>query len=292
MPAYKKQHYLPATYLKYFSDVQSECSRKKSWVWRFDGAEMRRVPVESQCAKDYFYSKQKAAEIEKHFQKLENMYGDFVDKVRSGQEPPRINFGDLFLFMADLNLRNAIHKNHTGEEGIEAYEKRLNLFFQLILMRNTGKEFSVENVKIHIASNWRLEIVSAPADCQFATSDNPSIFGTCRKPINGRSQLQLILTPLDPGHLAIAFDRRIMWVQKMPACILDVQRLNNAQISNAENCVYKSTQYTASDLLNLTGAFSAKGKVVSEVTSERWRSFMLYIPTNYFSFMTMKPPAM
>src|SRR5277367_5694359 len=122
MPAYKKQHYLPSAYLKYFSVDQRICNRKSS-VWRFDGKIQRCVPIESQCFSDYLYSKKEAAEIESKFQSRENNYCQIVDKIRANKEPTGHNFGDLFLSMFDFYLRNAIHKNRTGKEGIDAYDQ-------------------------------------------------------------------------------------------------------------------------------------------------------------------------
>jgi hypothetical protein len=127
MPAYKKQHYLPAAYLKYFADDQAVCTRKSS-TWRYDGKEQRRVPVESQCFKDYFYSKKNAAEAEKGFHSREMRYCKFVDELRAGKEPSRNSHGDLLLNMIDLQLRNGVHKNLTDDEGLEAYNVRLALF--------------------------------------------------------------------------------------------------------------------------------------------------------------------
>ena len=94
MPAYKKQHYLPAAYLKYFSKDQALCNRN-SWIWRYDGKVTRRVPVESQCFRDYFYSKENAAKWEHEFQRREESYCRFVDELRAGKEPSRIGHGDL-----------------------------------------------------------------------------------------------------------------------------------------------------------------------------------------------------
>jgi hypothetical protein len=117
MAHYKNQHYLPASYLRYFSENQSRC-RRDSFVWQFDGKNARRVPVGSQCFKKYFYSKTDPAATEMMFQQREEIYCRFVDIIRAGQEPEIQNFGDLFLCMCDLNLRNATHKNSTGHEGI------------------------------------------------------------------------------------------------------------------------------------------------------------------------------
>ncbi len=289
MPPYKKQHFLPAAYLKYFSDDQTICNRK-SWVYRFDGDIERRVPVDSQCFEDYFYSKEKAAEIEQYFNHSETIYCDFVDKVRAGIEPSRKHFGDLFLFMVDLSLRNAIHKNSIGQEELEAYQVRINFFYQVILLGRAPKDVSIAKIRDHIASHWRLEIFSAPRDFKFATSDNPSLFATCRQSINGRSQLQLILVPLDPSNLAVAFDKRFLSIPLAPLTGLDVQRINASQIINAESCIYGCQALSDNDKENVRNAFLTRPEAVSEVTPLGWRSYMNYIPPSFLSFVTINPP--
>jgi hypothetical protein len=290
MPAYKKQHFLPTSYLKFFSEDQAVCN-PQSCVWRYDGDEVRLVPVRSQCFGDYFYSKENAQEVEQMFQRRETIYSQFVEKIRASQESERKSYGDLFLCMADIFLRNGIHKNLTTREGLEAYDLRLNLFFSVMLLEKQTESFTKESIKAHLESHWRMEIISAPADFKFATSDNPSLFTTCRMPSpNRRAPLQLILLPLDPAHIAIAFDKRFMYVQNKPATALDVRTLNYNQIMSAECCVYKSSQFTGEELVILREVFSQKSNAVSEVTPEGWRSYLHYLPLeHHFSFMQMKP---
>jgi hypothetical protein len=109
VPDYKRQHYLPAAYLKYFSVDQTQCNRD-ALVWRFDGEGQRLVPVKSQCHDDYFYSKEKAEEIEQTFGILESEYCECVDKIRAGEQLSEKQCGRLMLFMIDLFLRNDIHE--------------------------------------------------------------------------------------------------------------------------------------------------------------------------------------
>ncbi len=211
MPAYKKQHYLPVSYLKYFSDDQSNRGRD-SWFWRFDGTCSRRVPVASQCFGDYHYSKKHPAETEMMFQPREEKWCEIVDQFNNGVDPSRLDHGDLFLGMVDLCVRNAVHKNQTEDEGIEAYEIRLELFFCRLLLGIVGDAFPAEPteaVKDHLFKYWRLEVIKAQSGSFFITSDNPSIFITCKTASPGQNPpLQMIIVPLCPTMTAVAFDRR------------------------------------------------------------------------------------
>src|SRR5262245_28034290 len=101
MPPYKRQHYLPASYLKYFSADQTKCSRK-SWIWRFDGHEQKLVPVESECFADYHYSRKNPAAAERGFHRFESCYCESIDSIRAGRELADVELGNLLVSMFDL----------------------------------------------------------------------------------------------------------------------------------------------------------------------------------------------
>src|SRR5882762_6274966 len=102
MPPYKRQHYLPASYLRYFSADQSRCTRD-SLIWRFDGETQRLVPVKSQCAADYHFSRTKAAETEHNFQIVEDLYCQCVNKIKLGNIPTGNEYGNLLLMLFELH---------------------------------------------------------------------------------------------------------------------------------------------------------------------------------------------
>lgn len=290
MPPFKKQHFLPSSYLKYFSDDQMNCGRK-SCTWRFDGKEMRRVPVESQGFENYFYSKEKAAETERLFQPREEIYCHFVDQIRLGKEPPRKSFGDFFLCMFDLHLRNAAHKNLTSGEGVSAYQARLTMFFSQLLVGGDHADCTIPKVKDHIQTHWRMEIIPAPPEYQFLTSDHPSIFMTCTHAASkARNALQMILLPVDPLHTAVAFDRRFISLRNQVATPSDVQTLNVGQVQNCEKCVYSSDSIDDNDRQSLAWVFKTKKASSCEVTDKGWKLTTAYLPPeNHFSFMQAKP---
>lgn len=289
MAKYRKQHYLPASYLRYFSEDQSHCCRD-SFVWQFDGIQTRRVPVVSQGFRKDFYSKKSAAETERMFQKREDIYCRFVDRIRAGEEPDIQNFGDLFLCMCDLNLRNAAHKNSTGQEGIDAYNDRLGLCFSGLLLGKADARISIEDIKQHLHANWRIEIIPAPIDFQYHTSDHPAVFMTCSNPPDPKSALQIILLAMDPGNIAVAFDRRFMWVEQKTAKAEDVILFNIGQVHNATKFIYSAAQLAGKDLTSSTEVFLRKQSPCSEVTLKGWKLSLTYLPPQaHYSFIRMKP---
>ncbi len=75
MAPYKKQHYLPAAYLRNFS-VEGAASTRKSMIWRFDARLRKKVAVESQGSAPYHYSQAAADQVEAEFKVGEDFYAE------------------------------------------------------------------------------------------------------------------------------------------------------------------------------------------------------------------------
>lgn len=293
MPEYKKQHYLPSAYLKYFSVDQQRCGRD-SLIWRFDGKTMLCVPVASQCSGDYHYSKERAAETERMFQTNERAYCNCVDTIRMKREPEGRNLGDLLLAMFDFHLRNAIHKNRTGKERIEAYGQCIDIFISQMLLNWNGGEITKAHVINHIVRYWRVEIISVTSGNQFLTSDHPSMWMSLRQASDySKSGLHLVTLPLTPKHAAVAFDRRFLEITGNQANSKDEGTLNVGQIQNADRCVYMTSPLPDQQMAVIQNHFTRKPDSVCEVTDKGWRLVLHYLPPeHYFSFMRLRPPLM
>ena len=292
MPAYKTQHFLPSAYLKYFSVDQQNCDRK-SFVWRFDGKILRFVPVASQCSADYFYSKEKAAEAEKIFQVSENTYCECVDKIQSNQGLNGRNFGDLLLSMFDFHLRNAVHRNLTGMEGIEAYSRCVGIFVSQILLgrTDTGGEITESDVISHLVNFWGVKIISTSSNQQFLASDHPSVWITLGQVSgNQKTKLHLVVVPLTPKHIAIGFDKRVVELVSDYASAKDIGGLNTAQIQNAASCIYMSRRLPDEQMEIAKDHLNHKVASPCEVGKENWKFLWKHLPAqNYFSFMRLRP---
>lgn len=289
---YKKQHYLPVSYLSNFSDNPAKRDRK-SFVWRIDGEKQIRVPVESQCYENFFYSKDNPEETEKTFHIRETAYCRIAEELKKTGDIVERSMGDLFLYMFDLNLRNANHKNLTEKDGFYAYQQRLNIFLTQMLMKIEPTEFNVESIKAHITNNWRMEIVQAADGYTFVTSDNPSVFMTCTsenpKP---HKAVEIIMLPLDPQHLALAFDRRFVGIDIKPkVTVSDMITLNLNQIQNSERCIFSDREFDKTDLEQCKFHLSQRKKSPGYLDEKGWRLSTIYLkPDFHFKFMKLKPP--
>jgi len=208
MPPYKRQHYLPAGYLKFFAADPNRSSRSSAQVWRIDKNGQRLVPIQTQCAKDYHYSKNEAEAAEREFHVMEDRYCRCVEAFTMGHEPDDLDTGGLLMSMFTLYLRNAVHVNNKGKEGIEAYRSRFWTFLQNVLLCNHTVA-NADTLQAELSLNWGLRVLLPPSGRLFLTSDNPSVwtsvFGssddttTSSSPRKIKSSpMQLITLPITP----------------------------------------------------------------------------------------------
>jgi hypothetical protein len=286
MPAHKRQHYLPAAYLKYFSVDQARCNRD-SRIYRFDGTNQHLVPVVSQCAEDYFYSQEKASETEAFFQRGENYYCQCIDKIRLGTPLTGQDGGNLLAMIFDFYLRNAVHKNLTGKEGIEAYKLRSRIFVRKILLGRDDGEITVQDLVTHFQDNWGVYVISPRPSSIFITSDNPSIV-TSLDPSN--PDVGMITLPITPTHVAIAYRKHRFEVICDQANFSDGMTLNIGQIENSERCVYASRPFSVDEMEAVKRHIDGKRSSPGEVFENSWNMPVQYLPKEYhFSFMRQKP---
>ena len=287
MPSYKRQHYLPAAYLKYFSSDQASCNRE-SRIYRYDGKGQHLASVASQCFENYFFSKEKALETETFFQRGENFYCQCVDKIRMGTPLTGLEGGNLLAMIFDFFLRNATHKNLTGKEGIEAYKLRSRIFMGKILLGREDNNITVNDLIAYLQNNWGIHIISSLPNSIFITSDNPSIV-TLLNP--SHRNVEMVTLPLTPKHTAVAFNKRFVSIVSDQASLEDEATLNIGQIENSERCIYVSRPLSNDEMTAVKNHIDKKRNSPSEVFENSWNMPLQHLPKeHYFSFMRLTPP--
>ncbi|HWQ90047.1 MAG TPA: DUF4238 domain-containing protein [Clostridia bacterium] len=303
MPPYKRQHYLPAGYLKFFATDLDGCTRDAAQIWRCDGKEQRLVPVKTQCSKDYHYSKENPGGAEKEFHLSEDRYCKCVTAFKTGKEPDDDRETGAFLMsMFTLYLRNAVHINKSGREGIEAYRRRFWTFLQRVLLVNYS-EANSETLQAEMSNNWGLRIFAPPDQRLFITSDNPSIW-TCvfgdlgcgpASSIRsvGPSLLQIVALPITPLHMAVAYDKTAIHLVSDKLSEEDYRTLNNAQLRNANECIYASSPLPPDLSANIGESIRGRARLRPETTAETCTLQVNVLePEFHFSFVARTPPRM
>jgi hypothetical protein len=289
LPAYKRQHFLPAVYLKEFSADRRRLDRS-SRLWRFDGKVSRLVSVARQCAKDYFYSRERAAASEKMFQGMEGLYADCLRKIKTRQSPSTPEYFGLILMMFDLHLRNAAYLNLTGKDNLHAYYLRLRALRHKILLESDGTEPSDAEVWEHLRSYWRVRVLDSSIGSEFITSDNPSIWMQFR---GGQPRLEMMILPVTPVHIAIAYDRRRLDVVGERTTHADEGGLNKLQCRSAMTCIYISSSLSAEQESCASDVFMERGPHLALTSDQQWDARLFRTGGDKrFSFTRDAPPVL
>jgi hypothetical protein len=116
-PKKKNNHFVPKSYLKRFrsiSDEQVALFNLKS------GRTVERAPVKSQCARDYFYTKNPA--FEDQFMVLEGKQGALFDQIAEPKRLPQAGSDDhhallsLIMFQSGRTVTAANQQDHLANE--------------------------------------------------------------------------------------------------------------------------------------------------------------------------------
>ncbi len=274
MSTHRKQHYVPAAYLKQFAADKSAEPVRKSQIWRFDGRTSKRVPVESQCCEEWFYSKEHARTIEEAFSAGERCFAECARRIRDGKPPAGGQFFGLIGIIFDLHLRNAAQDNLTRENNLHAYRLRLSGLKKRLV--GGGDEPTDETFLAHMRSRWRVRVLSASDGNEFIISDNPSIL---------MQDWDYAMLPVTPVHVAIAYDCGHIKVVGTHTTAADEVLLNELQLSNATKCVYSSIPLNEAQEKYATERLSRKSQLRSRTDEESWTVVMRTLPPGVkFSF--------
>jgi hypothetical protein len=280
MPAYRRQHYLPAVYLKQFSADGPNATRTSS-IWRLDQQRSVCVSVESQCAKDYFYSLCDPEGTEEMFRGMEAAYGRIAQKIWSGEDSTERDFFGLILMMFDLHCRNVCYANRTQEENVHAYRVRIHCLRQ-ILMGDTCGTVSDQQFGEHLRTVWRVRLLKATRGDELATCDNPVLWFT----FDETADLHLMVMPVTPFYCAVAFDRRFSRAVGSNLSTTDESHLNNLQVLNCCECLFTLNELTAGEQQSVRDKWKGREKPFGYVDEKQWSASLKLADRDCFSFLT------
>jgi len=269
VPAYKRQHYLPAVYLKQFSGEVKPT--RTSSIWKFDGTKSSQVSVESQCAEDYFYSAAAPAEAEKLFHGIEGLYGQCLKRIKAGQSPTTEEYFGLMLMMFDLHLRGNAYLNETGGERIDAYRMKFHAFKQELLLGGLIENATDDLVAKHLRAYWRVRVLESGSGNQFLTSDHPAAWAS----LFAQRKVDLVILPLTARFTAVAFDKRVVDVTGSRTTPEDEGRLNRCQVAQALRAVYTSSELDAENRKWIGEIFAKKSQNKGHVNQNSWKATLL-----------------
>jgi uncharacterized protein DUF4238 len=268
MPAYKRQHYLPAVYLKNFTLDGAHATRSSN-LWRIDPSRCVSVTVESQCAEDFMFSRKEPKKTEEMFQQIEGRYGAAVRKIWTGEDPKVGDSLALILTMIELHARNAVHQNLTGHEGVDAYNRRLDSFFtRMLLEMDASRSATPEEIRDHLKQHWRVRLLRT-AENMLLTSDHPSQWLSWDKS-NESVAVDFILMPVTGFMYAIAYDRRRSKVRGNSLTESDEIVLATNQIHQCGEAVYMAEKPTDDVVWRVRKEWKDRVSPTTRTDLEKW----------------------
>jgi len=279
MPPYTRQHYLPAVYLKQFSQDGANAKRS-SLIWRFDEQQSVSTSVQSQCAEDHFYSLRDAQGTEEMFQKMEVIYDKIMQKIWSGKQPTKRDYFGLILMMVDLHCRNVCYANRTKEENVHAYRVRIHCLPQVFL-GDVRANPSRQQLTEHLQAVWRVRLLKTNKGNELATSDNPAVWFTLRE----THVPHFIVMPVSLFHCAVAFDKRFSRVIGNDLTPADQSHLNQLQVQNSWQCLFTPTALSAVQQQCVREMWKRREKPSGYVDEEKWSMNLVRADRDCFGFL-------
>jgi hypothetical protein len=224
----KTQHYLPFVYLNQFRFDIAVKERGKSMFYFDNGTILKKVPIDTQGAKKWFYRKENTKESEESFQKYESDWNTVIDNQR------RAKYED---FLACLQII-MYHFRNTGIEMVDSkfarFESIQNAVYdfisQKILKLDSDKSIFEDPSHLHNFP-WECRIINFSGFKLF-TSDNPSIL-TINKSENGYGPFFI---PISSCELLVAIDKNKYEFNSYNGTNLDAN-VSNAYVGCHSNSV-------------------------------------------------------
>lgn len=243
MPAYKKQHYLPTTYLGTFAKASSLPARERS-IFRVGANAHGFVPVESQCQKPYFYSQSHPQEVEEYFQKVEDIYTLSIPRIQEGYELSKAQLFNLLLFAADLYARNWKFRVQNEDENFQHYLKRTEVLKNIVLPSNNSDLSDLQKRDL-ILNTWDFRVINFHSENALLTCDCPTHYLGSSKM---GDRLKAILLPLTPNACFVAADATTYAIEDRAGSDADAIALNMELIRNANHSVYSTEELSGLEI--------------------------------------------
>ena len=230
MAEYKKQHWLPIGYMKFFS-ITGNSEGRGSKIYYSNATESKIRKVEKLSFKNYHYSRIDPKGAEMSFHEMENDYPLIIEKILEGKDLKKKEYFGLILTMVDFHARNPSYENLTTEENYKAFEiVSMGLIGEIFKDSKGGGSNMSEMVKF-LVKNWIIQPIFSRKE-QFFSSDHPSLLFS----IN--DEIAFIFLPINPHYGVVAVDIRKIQITGNEANEKDNGNLNALQAARCINYVY------------------------------------------------------
>lgn len=231
MSNYKRQHYLPSGYMKFFSNTGKPNGRKTHIYYSDATSSKCDRTVESLSCDDYHYSIGSARDVEKSFQQMENLYPPIVEKILQRKTLTTKDYYGIILTMVEYHARNPSYKNITNKENYAAYLAVSSGIMGEIFGELAANTVDMKKKFDFLKTNWEMKPIYLKDD-KFISSDHPSLLFSID------DELAYIFLPISPCCGIVAVDKRKVQIIGDEANHDDNAMLNGLQAQRCVNYLY------------------------------------------------------
>ncbi len=272
IPAYKRQHYLPISYLREFAQPPDY-----THIVMYDGINHLPVPVKSQCASKYFYSKNTPKEAEEDFSlTVEGDYPNLIKKIKRGVTLDRQEIFNLIYVLFVYHFRNKSYENTTEQERIIAVRRALKAFFAeeispvpFKLMRRAGKEL------FQGLNNWNAYTLKSTTE-KLYTSDHPVNLFAIDK------HVRFVILPVTPYLCVLGYNHKKISPCSSKLKLTDVERMNYVQTAQSIRAIYSNEDFSIADIQKIKRIFSKRRKADRGAIGTHYRATV--VKTEYWNY--------
>lgn len=248
----KKPHYVPASYLQYWS-IGSKRYSRTSKIYVCDGKTSWKTKAENIALEHNLYSLKDPNSAEKFFLEFEGDWVKLVNKLSSGKGPKKDILAPMLLVQSSvLLLRNPNFSNESSEERIDIYKKAIDHYLREVLMeasklpekvedKDEDRKVMLDMIK-QINKAWSSFILIAQ-DEPWITSDNPVLTLNTDK-----SNPSIIFLPITPGLALIAINNKAIKLTSSNITAKDTETLNTYTTINCNRFVFSNKEFEESDI--------------------------------------------
>lgn len=275
----KNNHFVPQSYLVRFRSV----SERQVGLYNLkSGRTIEIAPIKSQCARDYFYTKNPAFEDE--FGKLEGRQNQLIARIIAEEYVPEMDSPDhhallsLIMFQAGRTATSAAHQDHLANEFGKALlrkhlerEERNDLLGYLPKVNIHMPDGVIDSIGQHLAmypliGDMDVTLLTNNTTEDFLTSDHPVALcnnlpasSPAGANIGFASRGLLVLFPISPRASLLLTDPEVYKVAADKRHVTQVTKarevieLNLTQCFNAHENLYFASAATIRETLATFG---------------------------------------
>jgi len=247
----KNQHYIPCAYLARFSQKPMVEDRRKSKILRTDRKiENRYVTCETQCVREYFYSKAEAVRVEDELKELEDDYQRIIEVSENGllsKRDSKLMINHHAIFLGRSLGTNSIKE----QDGYDSFNQATCRFLGDYFYNKKIDDLRDEEFARYLFENYESFMVTTNGE-SLITSDVPTVAFQD----SDSNAIVLSLLPVSARKLSVVYKKNSIQVKPRRLNSADVAELNTMQALNSMEAIFSYDEFDTKSVEYARKSFS------------------------------------